>query len=220
MYCPLCRERSARRFCPAKGAQICAICCGTKRQVEIACPPDCPFLATARSHPPATVKRQHQRDAVWLALMLEGLDERQHQLCWLLLQPVLAPVDPFLSPADADVAEAAAAVAATYETAAKGVIYEHRAGSLVGQRLSAELRRLLGEAGVEKSRALERDAVTVLRRIEGAARAAGRQPAAGPRTLVEALSRVAKEAALDARAEERRRGGLEAPPAPDGLILP
>ncbi len=218
MSCPLCRERAPRRFCPAKGARICPVCCGTRRLVEIPCPADCPFLSASRTHPPAVVKRQHERDAVWMALMLEGLDERQQQLCWLVLQPVLAFSDPFLAPADADLTDAVAALAATYETAGKGVIYEHRAGSLVGQRLGGEIRRALTEAGIESSRALERDAVIVLRRVEAAARAAGRHPDAGPATLLDALRRVAREAARDARSEQGRPVRPDAAAA--SLILP
>lgn len=213
MSCPLCRERAPRRFCPAKSARICPVCCGTKRLTEIACPDDCPFLAASRHHPPAVVRRQHERDAVWMALMLEGLDERQQQLCWLLLQPVLRFSDPLLAPVDADIAEAASALAATLETAGKGVIYEHRAGSLVGQRLAADIRQMLGEAGLDSSRAMERDAAMVLRRVEAAARAAGKPPGEGPTTLFEALRRVAREAGR-APAEARPE------PARGSLILP
>ncbi len=215
--CPLCRERAPRRFCPAKGARICPVCCGTKRLTEIACPPDCPFLASSRAHPPASVRRQHERDTASMAAMLEGLDERQQQLCWLVLQPVLAFADPFLTPTDADVAEAAAALAATYETAGKGLIYEHRAGSLVGQRLGADIRRVLAEAGIDSSRTLERDAAVVLRRVEAAARAAGRQGSAGPASLLEAVRRVSREAEREART-----AGLQAGPAGAGpsLIVP
>jgi len=215
--CPLCRERAQRRFCPAKGARICPVCCGTKRLTEIACPPDCPFLASSRAHPPASVRRQHERDTASMAAMLEGLDERQQQLCWLVLQPVLAFADPFLTPTDADVAEAAAALAATYETAGKGLIYEHRAGSLVGQRLGADIRRVLAEAGIDSSRTLERDAAVVLRRVEAAARAAGRQGSAGPASLLEAVRRVSREAEREART-----AGLQAGPAGAGpsLIVP
>src|SRR4029079_6022625 len=52
VICPLCGVRRARRGCPALGKQICAVCCGTKRLVEIQCPSDCAYLATAREHPP------------------------------------------------------------------------------------------------------------------------------------------------------------------------
>ncbi len=193
------------------------MCCGTKRLTEISCPPDCPFLASSRAHPPASVRRQHQRDAASVTPMLEGLDERQQQLCWLVLQPVLAFNDPFLALTDADVAEAAAALAATYETAGKGLIYEHRAGSLVGQRLGAEIKRVLGEAGIDSSRALERDAVLVLRRIEAAARAAGRQNPGDPASLLGAIRRVSQEAAREARAAGRPSAPAGGAP---GLIVP
>ena len=46
--CPLCSERSAKRFCPAKSVAICATCCGTKREVEIDCPSSCAYLKAGR----------------------------------------------------------------------------------------------------------------------------------------------------------------------------
>src|SRR5678810_886791 len=48
--CPLCTERSAKRFCPAKQTSICAVCCGTKREVEIDCPSSCVYLKASRSY--------------------------------------------------------------------------------------------------------------------------------------------------------------------------
>src|SRR5262245_20255746 len=48
--CPLCSERAAKRFCPAKDVQICAVCCGTKREVEIDCPSSCSYLKASRSY--------------------------------------------------------------------------------------------------------------------------------------------------------------------------
>lgn len=44
MQCPLCGKRKARRSCPAKSAQICGVCCATKREIEIDCPPSCNYL--------------------------------------------------------------------------------------------------------------------------------------------------------------------------------
>src|SRR5262249_7178472 len=48
--CPLCSQRSAKRFCPAKGTSICAVCCGPKREVEIDCPASCTYLQAGRSY--------------------------------------------------------------------------------------------------------------------------------------------------------------------------
>ena len=50
---------------------------------------------------------------------------------------------------DADVADAAGALAATYETSARGVIYEHQTQSLPAERLRSELRAALMELGRE-----------------------------------------------------------------------
>ncbi|MBZ5534676.1 MAG: hypothetical protein LAO31_01875 [Acidobacteriia bacterium] len=44
MQCPLCGKRKARRSCPAKSAQICGVCCATKREIEIDCPLSCSYL--------------------------------------------------------------------------------------------------------------------------------------------------------------------------------
>ncbi len=50
MTCPICEKRKGRRFCPAKAATICPICCGTEREVTIACPSDCVYLVESRRH--------------------------------------------------------------------------------------------------------------------------------------------------------------------------
>lgn len=50
MSCPICGKRPPKRFCPAKGEKICAICCGQEREVTIDCPPDCSHLVTAHHY--------------------------------------------------------------------------------------------------------------------------------------------------------------------------
>src|SRR5262245_30249055 len=146
VLCPLCGTRRARRGCPAVGQQICAICCGTKRLVEINCPSDCSYLASAREHPPATVVRQQQRDFGMVMQVLRDFNKPQSQL-FLFIASFLNRYKPLeLQPLiDEDVTEAATALAATFETASKGVIYEHRPTSLVAQRLVGELKPLLAE---------------------------------------------------------------------------
>ena len=80
MVCPVCNSRKAKRACPALGKQICAVCCGTKRLVEIACPADCGYLSTARTHPPAVIQRQQEMDRSMMLPLLQGLSERQARL--------------------------------------------------------------------------------------------------------------------------------------------
>lgn len=50
MACPICQKRPPRRFCPAKAEDICAVCCGTEREVSIDCPSDCPYLVASRQY--------------------------------------------------------------------------------------------------------------------------------------------------------------------------
>src|SRR5688572_8939381 len=48
--CPICTVRAAKRYCPAKDSNICAVCCGTIREVQVLCPADCSHLRAARAY--------------------------------------------------------------------------------------------------------------------------------------------------------------------------
>jgi hypothetical protein len=50
MSCPICEKRPPKRFCPAKGEKICAICCGREREVTIDCLPSCSYLIAAHRY--------------------------------------------------------------------------------------------------------------------------------------------------------------------------
>ena len=171
MVCPLCGTRRARRGCPALDKQICAVCCGTKRLVQIRCPSDCAWLATAREHPPATVVRQRQQDVGILSRALRDLSERQSQLLFLIAT-FLATYQPteLHAPIDDDVVEAISSLAATFETASRGLIYDHRPASVLAERLATALRPVLEEAGRGAGSSFERDAAVVLRRLEESVR--------------------------------------------------
>ena len=168
VLCPLCGIRSAKRNCPALGKQICAVCCGTKRNVQIHCPKDCAYLASAREHPAAAVVRQQQRDVGLMMQSMRDFNERQSQL-FLFINTFLMKYQPpeLQALIDDDVVEAMSALAATYETASRGVIYEHRPASLPAQRLVTALTPVLAEAG-QRGSVFERDAAAVMRRIERA----------------------------------------------------
>ena len=191
--CVVCQRRRARRGCPALGQQICAVCCGTKRLVEINCPSDCSYLASARTHPPAVIQRQRERDLGFLLPTLQGLTSRQHQLL-LLLQGFLLterPQNP--SVVDDDIVHAAKALAETYETASRGIIYEHAAGLLSAERLSAEMRALIEAKQNEGLRVRDQDVAVVFRRIEAAAREARSVLPGDKRAYLLMLKRVLRE---------------------------
>ena len=77
MTCPLCRNRRGKRLCPAKGESICSQCCGTKRRIEIDCPPGCAFLDGAQAGAWDGRSADRDRDARRIGPFLEGLTEAQ-----------------------------------------------------------------------------------------------------------------------------------------------
>jgi hypothetical protein len=211
MSCPICRTRKPRRACPALQQTICPVCCGTKRLTEIQCPDDCVYLTSAREHPAAVVKRQQEHDVAILLPTLHGLTERQHQL-FFLFQSVIARHTPegFSRLLDDDVAEAAGAVAATLETAARGVIYDHVAPSRPAQRLASELKATLADMQKQGVRIYDREAATVLRAIEKGARET-RKIEPGDASYLTLMARLL----------QRNRSGTQPPVEPTGsLIIP
>ena len=220
--CPLCRRRRARRrACPALGEQICSGCCGAKRQKQIACPPDCVYLESATTHPPAVVQRQRERDGGFLVALLHGLTGPQQQLAAMLLEFLAGdrPEAPGL--VDADVERAAIALAQTYETASRGIVYEHAAGTAAAQRLALELKQLIETNRANGAPPLgSRHPAGILRRVEAGAHEARRALDEGDneRAWLSMLRRVWKSAGDGA---DRARDGDVAGGTPSGgLILP
>src|SRR5215475_14120666 len=96
--CPLCSERAAKRYCPAKDDRICAVCCGTKREIEIDCPSSCAYLKASRSYEsekpipdPEVAARVRQLDARFLEhfhplldLLMLAIAEARQGTVWLV----------------------------------------------------------------------------------------------------------------------------------------
>ena len=219
MICPLCGARKARRACPGVGQEICAVCCGTKRLVEIRCPSTCGYLQSARAHPAAVEQRQRELDVALIAPTIRDLTERQQQLFFLLLGVIRAQADDPLRPIiDADVADAAGALAATYETSARGVIYEHQTQSLPAQRLVSGAAGRTGGHRPRRAaaRLVEREAPHALRAIERGVRAVAALPGAAPHRVSgagEAGARPASRSGGEPDRMSRRRLPTRAHPS-------
>jgi hypothetical protein len=206
MVCSVCGQRKAKRACPGVRDDICTVCCGTKRLVTIACPPTCVYLEAAQRHPAAVVKRQHDADLEVLAQALGPLSETQLEL-FFLLQTVISRFNPegFGRLLDADVATAVGALAATLETASRGIVYEHQAASPAGEGLRRELKTVLEKLG--RGSQLEREVAVVLRGIERGAKHDTPGIGSGPTDYLTLAARVLQE-----RPPERS--------SPSPLILP
>jgi hypothetical protein len=143
--CPICEKRKAERFCPAKGEKICAICCGTGREVTIDCPSDCSYLVAAHRY-----EDGHQRS---LPADTPLLDEKIPQDIVYTHQQLMAAVAFSIAkfcaaqPAavDADVLAAILSLAQTYKTLSSGIIYERPPDAPLPRELYAALVAFLAE---------------------------------------------------------------------------
>jgi hypothetical protein len=142
--CPLCSERSAKRYCPAKDVEICAVCCGTKREIEIDCPSSCTYLKASRSY-------EAEKPIIDSALVARVQKYDQHFVD--LYQPVLSLVNeavveerlssPWL--VDLDVIEVYKSLAATMRTLSSGIYYETLPDGLLRVSLFRRLKTLFDE---------------------------------------------------------------------------
>ena len=121
--CPLCSARSGKWYCPAKGAQICAVCCGTKREIEIDCPGSCPYLQASRSY-----EAEKRMPDPQLAAKIQKYDDNFiHRYSPVLDTISRAVVEERLnSPwlVDNDVIEVYKSLSATMKTLSSGIYYE------------------------------------------------------------------------------------------------
>ncbi len=149
--------------------------------------------------------------------LISDLTEAQYRLLVLLQSVTVAQAQSSIPPLlDEDVAEGAAAAAATLETAGKGIIYQHQAVSVPAQRLASEYGRVIGEiatsAGSQQAR-LERDAAAALRRLEQGARTAAKTLAGDePPVYLKLLGRMLQPAPPGQTKED-------APASSSGLIV-
>jgi hypothetical protein len=181
MSCPLCRKRRGKRACPAKGEAICSLCCGTKRLVEIDCPPDCAFLDGAHAGAWEGRQAERDRDARRVGPFLEGLSEAQGRLVLLSLVGITAIRARRREIDDGLLLEAVQALRKTVETREKGILYDHPAADARAQALSHELGELFlakDAEGVSHAPA-DRDLKEALARLERAIAAAQRERESG-----------------------------------------
>jgi hypothetical protein len=202
VICPLCKKRPAKRACPALRHDICTVCCATKRLGEIHCTEDCRYLESAQRHPAAVIKRQIDADVTVLMATIGPLSEPQLQLFFLLQSMVLSYKPETLSAiavpsvpsvarlTDADVALAAGALAASLETASKGLIFEESTGSVVAEGLRRALKAVIDEVTKNGGSRVQSEVAFVLRGLERGARHEGGHIPPGETSYLEIVARV------------------------------
>jgi hypothetical protein len=123
--CPICEKRKPKRFCPAKGEKICAVCCGVEREVTIDCPSDCPYLAAARRYEREHPKPLSPNDLPYpdLDFSMDLVHERSAAISGLGYT-VLKFANENRATADSEALAALGALAETYRTLGTGIYYE------------------------------------------------------------------------------------------------
>jgi hypothetical protein len=125
LSCPICEKRPTKRFCPAKGEKICAICCGRERETTIDCPSDCSYLIAAHRY-----ETEHRA-----ILSAEELPYRSVEVSpdfvyerWAAVTEIAESILAFRARnkelTDDSVSQALTAIAETYRTLGTGIYYE------------------------------------------------------------------------------------------------
>ena len=146
MPCPICSKRKPERFCPAKGEKICAVCCGTEREVTIDCPADCTYLLAAHRYEdehrkPVTPDELPFPDVEFSPDLIHEKRPVVSGLGFTILK--FAAGQPAL--VDADATAALAALAETYRTLGSGLYYEKPPEAPLPHALYSELVRFIQE---------------------------------------------------------------------------
>jgi hypothetical protein len=158
--CTICEKRKAQRFCPAKGEKICAVCCGTEREITIDCASDCFYLLAAHRY-----EDEHRQpippDTPLLgAEMPRDVVHTQQKLIATLAFSVAKFCATQASATDPDVLAALQALAETHRTLISGIFYEQPPAAPLPRELYASVGAMLAE--IKKQQA-ERSATAVLK---------------------------------------------------------
>lgn len=153
---------------------------------------------------------------VFVFQMIQGLSAPQQEIL-VMVQGFLRTARPdAVTLVDEDVARAARALAETYETASRGIIYEHVAALPAAARLGADIKALIERARGQGAGLRDGDLAAALRRVERAADTAAKVLPGGDTAYLEMLKRVLRDTGQEEQDAPDGRPGDGGP----GLIVP
>jgi hypothetical protein len=162
--CPICNKRRAERYCPAKGEKICAVDCGTEREVTIDCPGDCAYLLAAHRWEESHPKPQPENEMPFpdVSFSADLIHTRQAALSGLGFTVVHYAAEQ-RSLSDADVFDAVRAMAETVRTLISGIYYERPPGGAVAAGLYAAIAKFIED---EKKRTADNPQIPALKNTD------------------------------------------------------
>ena len=152
MSCPICEKRPPKRFCPAMGEKICAVCCGREREVTIDCPLDCSHLIAAHRYEAEHRKPLSPGEIPFgdVEFSVDFVYER-----WPVVTGIAATILAFQIENkelnDAAVSAALEALAETYRTLGSGIYYEKPPDAPLPRALYGQIAGFLQEARKQES---------------------------------------------------------------------
>jgi hypothetical protein len=136
--------RRPKRYCPGVSGDICAICCGTEREVTVNCPLECPYLEESRKHEPQPVV--NPRDFPNNDIRVDEDFLRRNEALLILISSALgrAAVET-RGVIDNDVKQALDGLVRTYRTKESGLVYDARPDNPLAARLYTAVQERLAE---------------------------------------------------------------------------
>jgi hypothetical protein len=134
-----------KRFCPARGENICSVCCGTEREVTIDCPADCPHLVASREYD------EGRRQVDWSKIPFADaripfeFAQSHSMLLAALISSIWEYARDHRQVVDSDAIAALQALAETYRTLSSGLYYEKPPDYLYQRDLYHALKAALEE---------------------------------------------------------------------------
>ena len=135
MTCPICNKRKAKRFCPAKGVNICSVCCGTEREVTIDCPADCTYLMASRRNDAERQEIDWSKVPFSDTRIPSSFVAANEKLILAISYAICANARENSALVDADVVASLKSLAEAYRTLSSGLYYENPPEYLVQRQL-------------------------------------------------------------------------------------
>jgi hypothetical protein len=146
MSCSICEKRPPKRYCPAMGEKICAICCGREREVTIDCPTDCPHLMSAHRYEAEHRKPLTAEEYPYLDISVREDFVYQH---WAVITGLAGTILTFQTHHrdlnDGAVLAAIEALAETLRTLGSGIYYEKPPDAPIARALYGRIAEFLQE---------------------------------------------------------------------------
>ena len=148
--CRICHTKRAKRPCPGVSGDICSLCCGEQREVNISCPLDCQFLQEARRHEKGMEDLSDKLPHPEITVTESFIDDYEELIVFCLFTLADAALR---TPGvvDADLLEALEALISNQRALNAGVIYQTKPTNQLSASIQSQFERSLADFQKQRS---------------------------------------------------------------------